>query len=103
MVTPSEALDVVRVLVPGGALVAVAVQLAKAVPEWVRGRAEVARVEAEAAREVAVIEATSRAKVREMVVEHELQLAREHDRPARPRRQLAGRPPSPGTTSGGPT
>jgi hypothetical protein len=51
-------------------------------------------------RGVAVIEATSRARIDEMVVEHELQLALEQDRTARPRRRLAPvRPPPSGRRS----
>jgi hypothetical protein len=51
-------------------------------------------------RGVAVIEATSRARIDEMVVEHELQLALKQDRTARPRRRLAPvRPPPSGRRS----
>jgi formiminotetrahydrofolate cyclodeaminase len=99
-----DILDVARaVVVPGCALAAVVHHLGaglrQVVLELVRGKAEVdkvratgqarvAEVEAETVGKLAVIEATNRARINELVVEHELRLALERERAARPRRQL---------------
>jgi hypothetical protein len=108
VVSPSEALDALQVLVPGGALAALLYHLcsrlghaaAFKLEERSRRRTRVAEIEAEAAREVAVIEAASRARVREMRVEQELRLALEQHRTGRPRRQLEPvRPPPSGRRS----
>jgi len=87
-------------------------------PEWVRGRAEIAKIRAAGEARVAEIRVTSEAdtakiragteaKIAEMSVAHELQLALERGRPNRPR-QVEHRPIDDavvnmgGTNEGGP-
>ncbi len=88
---PPNLVDLAQaVLVPGCALAAVAHHLGRglreAFLEWVRGRADVAKIkatgearraeiEAETVGRVAVLEAENRARLTELIVEHELRAA----------------------------
>jgi hypothetical protein len=76
----SETLELLRVLGMGGAITAAVVQTGRIILEWVRGRNRIAE-----------IEATSRAEIRKLQVE--LQLERERSRALTSGQLSIGPPP----------